>query len=168
MSATNGMAYAPILRLGDLTPDTRPVEVIRMGMPVALTAYVNGPRCPGYVKSKVSKARQTFSENAYTTRVHDDGSTERVVSDDDDAHYHAWLCEALLGVIEGLLPSEAEVLSGNQALAADTLRALGWIQSAPAEDSPPEAVGEAGPISTTAPSSPDSHGSTAASRRRRS
>lgn len=164
MSAANGLAARPLLRLGDLTPETRPVEVERAGAGVILAAFVDGPRCPGYVKSKVSAARRAFSQAAYVDSTDEQGQPTRVMADDDDAHWHAYLCDVLMAVIDGLLYPEAETLAGNQAQALDVLRALGWVQSSTG-DAAPEAEGEA-PTSTTAGSSPASASSTRSRRTR--
>lgn len=148
MSAQNG--HGP-LRLGDLTPDTRPVHLERGGQTVTLTAFVDGPRCPGYVKALVAKARDRYSAVVYV----DGPDGERTFTDDPVA-WDDYLRTVLLAVVEGLTSPEAEVLAGNQALAVETLRALGWVRSV-ADDAAPEADGEAAAAtSTTGASSPDS------------
>jgi hypothetical protein len=167
MSANNGAAYPPLLKLGDLSPDTRPVSVERAGTSVILTAYVDGPRCPGYVKAKVAKAREAYGLVVYADGPPDEhGATARVYSA-DDAAWDAYLRDSLMAVIEGLTYPEAEVLSGNQDLAIASLRALGWIRAEAAGDDPPEAPGDgAATSSTTDASSPDSPASMDSRRKR--
>jgi hypothetical protein len=165
MSASNGTAAPPILRLGDLSPDMRAVQVERAGQPVTLMAFIDGPRCPGYVKARVAKARQAYSMLVYVDGPPDEDGNRARIFQDDELAWDEYLRETLLAVIEGLLAPEAEVLAGNQVLAIDTLKALGWVRQ-DAEDAPPEGAGEAAAPSTTAGSSPDSAASTTSRRRR--
>lgn len=146
------MSATGILRLGDLAPKTQPVEVLRAGEPVTLWAWPSGPHCPGFVKAKVARALATYQAAAAADAT-------------DDEAWDEYLRDVLLSVIDGLLYPEAEVLAGQQALAVDTLRALGWARSKEAKDDPPEAQGEA-PSSTTAGSSPVSASATRSRRRR--
>jgi hypothetical protein len=140
-----------ILRLGDLTARTLPIEIEREGKPVILRGYVEGNRCPVHVKAEVSAARRTW---AGATGAGTDAYAY------DDTAWRCFLRDVLLAAIRGLEFGEAEVLASDDELSNDVLVALGWFR-APEAVADPEAPGEMEQSPTTAPSSPASRRSTA-------
>lgn len=123
-----------VLRLGDLTPETRPVELIRDGEAVVLRGYVAGRRCPGTVKAEVSAARLTFAQAP--------PGPER------ERAWFAFLRDSTLAVVPGLEFSEAEALAGDDEARHRLLVYLEWEEdqaedaSAEGDDDDPEVSGE--------------------------
>lgn len=140
-----------ILRLGDLTARTLPIEIERGGQAVTLRGYVDGNRCPVHVKAEVSAARRTWAEATGA------GTADYAY---DDTAWHTFQRDVLLAAIRGLEFGEAEVLASDDDLSGTVLVALGWFRR-PEADADPEATGEMEQSRTTAPSSPDSQPSMA-------
>lgn len=141
-----------LLRLGDLTARTLPIEVERNGASVILRGYVDGNRCPVHVKAEVSAARRVWVDATGA------GTTDYVYN---DVVWRTFLRDMLLATIKGLEFGEAEVLASDDDLSTSVLTTLDWFK-APTVTADPEAPGEMTDQSqTTAPSSPDSQPSTA-------
>jgi hypothetical protein len=162
---TNGAAKNGLLDLGDLTPDKRAVcKIQRDGRSEILYGWVDGPRCPGYIKSMIRKVELAYLAVVQTEGPPDEDGNPTTVVKTDPLAYDALKRDKLLAVVDGLEYQEAEVISGNEAHTLAILRALAWL---PAEDEPddPEAEGVTATPPTTPDSSPTSPSS--ASRRRR-
>ena len=142
-----------LLRLGDLTARTLPIEIERNEERVILRGYVDGNRCPVHVKAEVAAARRVWVEQTGA------GSDAYVY---DETAWRVFLRDVLLAVINGLGFLEAEVLASDDDLSNTVLVSLGWFR-APEAVPDPEVTGET--VSresspTTEPSSPGSAHST--------
>lgn len=131
-SRVNGKA-AGVLDLGDLAPEKRPIKAQRDGKPVTLWGYVEGKRCPGFVRTALFRAQDGL-------RALDADATP---SERDQVLYEH-LRDTVLAVIEGLEFEEAEVRAGNPDEVHAILRYLGWEDDeAEAADDSPEGLEEA-------------------------
>lgn len=119
-----------VLRLGDLTARTLPIEIERNEQLVVLRGYVEGNRCPVHVKAEVSAARRVW---VTTTGA----GTDAYVY--DETVWRTFLRDVLLAAIRGLEFGEAEVLAADDDLSNTVLVALGWFR-APEALPDPEAV----------------------------
>lgn len=178
------------VRLGHLVPERMPVVISRTNplwlaldegdprraqtpelVDVILHAYVFGPRCPGVIKAELAALEEVYLRalQEMGTRIEDAASGGSVPSGTSAyvIAWHTFLRDTIAVMVPGLTQAEADVLAavapGDEGDGVDLLRRLGiWrvTPTAPGEDAPPEAVGEAGPP-ITAPSSPSSPASTA-------
>lgn len=165
MSATNGTAALTVLELGDVTPDIRPVRIVRDGRGQMLDAYPEGPTCPGSVRSKVQKALARYRAAVFSDGPPgEDGQPTRVFTYDEEA-WAAHLRDLLAAIIPGLGPEGADVLSGDTDRALRILEDLGWRERTPDEGevADPNGPGEG---STTGRSSRDSRRRTGSGRKR--
>ncbi len=151
----------PILELGDLVPEYRPVRINRTvgekigtnglpeynTQPIVLQAFVYGDRCPVTVKATLSQVaqqyRQNVSENGYT-----------------DAFFAQYIRDSLLALIPTLSFDEADTIAGDyeqEGKAVKTLKYLNyWMlrEDNTVEEENPEVVGEDNDSQTTQKSSP--------------
>jgi hypothetical protein len=155
MADRNGTSVR-VLSLGDLSPRTRKIEIVRDGETVYLDGYVEGRRCPASVKVAVAAASDPVME------LPDDAS--RGVK---EAAWLEYLRTKLMAVVRGLEWNEADVLAGDPDQATSVLAELGWEQSDEPETADPEVKGEA-ESSTTDQSSQTLPVSTGSARRKRS
>lgn len=152
MAAPAVAAKNGLLDLGDLTPDKRAVCTIqRDGHSETLYGWVDGPRCPGYIKSQVAKATNAYHAAVNVQGEPDADGNPTVVVRPDPLAYDALKRDKLLAVVDGLEYQEAEVISGNEAHVLAILRALNWI---PAEHEADDPEAEGAPA--TPPTMPDS------------
>ena len=132
-----------ILDLGDLTPSTRPVRIIRDGKPVILQAWARDDGCLVDVSIEAAKAHRRMAHEG----------------EFDDAAVLTWAADVLAVVVPDLTPDEVKVLAANRQRRETLLTSLGWWRRPSADDDDPEAAGE--DASTTGESSPDSPSTTA-------
>lgn len=164
MSGLNGTG---VLRLGDLTPEVRDVEVIRDGSSVWLKGYVSGPRCLMSVRAAVDAVNEAYFD-AVTLRdddgapiLDDEGNRQRR----DDPGGLLWtirIRETVKAVVPGLLTDEADALGYEAAM--ELLFDLKWFT----RRADPEVMGETAPenpstLPTTDASAPDSASTTTSS-----
>lgn len=154
----NGTAQAGLLRLGDLTPERRPVEIERKGETITLQGYVNGRRCPGIVKAEVDAAWREHQQE--TTKAGPDGTEVRAY---EEAAWRTFLRKSIAAVVPSLEFDEADVLAGDDEAGLGLLRYLDWWRTGgeAADDSPPAETAESKIGARSSPtSSPDTAGST--------
>jgi hypothetical protein len=156
---TNGTGgfVRPLLDLGDLTPEKQAIAtVLRDGQPVTLWGWVDGRRCPGYVKSAVAAHRRTYRDAVYQPGEPDELGQHVEVFTHSPLAYDDYKRDVLLAVIEGLEYTEAAVLAGNDDTAMTVLRRLRWVEDEEEATDSPEAEGAPATPPTTPDSSPTS------------
>jgi hypothetical protein len=141
-----------VLRLGDLTARTLPIEIERNEQAVILRGYVDGNRCPVHVKAEISAARRVWVE---ATKA---GTDEYAY---DDTAWRIFLRDVLLAAVRGLEFGEAEVLASDDDLSNTVLVTLGWFK-APEAVPDPEAT-TAKPDQEPSPTTPSSVADSASS-----
>ena len=125
-----------IVRLGDLTPELRPViEVERNGQKHTLRGYVEGKRCPVEIKAAVAQVWERYAEGRQNNAPGIGALTNR---------------DMLFAVIDGIELSEASVAGSDDESTLEILVRLGWMSRA--EDG---AEGEGQGEETTSPSTTD-------------
>lgn len=166
---TNGVSDRPILRLGDLVPDTRPVVVTRDGRDTILKGYVWGRRIPRSIEARVRQAYEDLPKSIEVRTINgeiqvDSGGEPLTDVKFNMGDYQDMLTRVACGLVEGLSPLEAEVLSYEE---IRTL--LGYLEylkvPASAEEEPERplagatqtSTGETSPSASARPS-PDSPG----------
>lgn len=127
------MAEQEILRLGELTPERKPVELIRNGETVVLQGFVDSKRCPATVRAEISSARREWAENP------------------TQANWYTFVRSHILAVVPGMEFGEADIVAGDDDESSAMLDRLGWLRKSDDESPLSEAR-----TSTTDPSSPTS------------
>lgn len=173
----HGPGVSDVVRLGDLAPRMRPVEILRDGEVYMLRGYVYNERIPGRIDvqldSHLNEMRTKTAELVDPPPL-DDGADEVAkntyliaLSRNTTARrlaYMDYLRDVLLTVIVGLEQKEAEELSGDEERTRSLLRQLGYFPQPDEPQPAPEATNES-PL-TMPPSSPTSAPSAARRRKR--
>lgn len=157
MPGENGVAVRPVLKLGELVAERRPVEVTRDGKQVILQGYVAGKRCPLEVRAEVEAARRVWlAVTGYVTGEPNGGSD----FNDDPIAWETYCRDAIIAVVPGMEFAEAGMYAADPDLRYQILTYLEWWQEQPEAAADPEVQGEEAPKLTGAAASPTSRRST--------
>jgi hypothetical protein len=150
MPGTNG--HGDVLCLGDLTPRTRRVEILRDGQLYVLQGYVYGPRTPGRIKVQIdshrteliAKIADLVDPAPLDDAADDSAKFKYMLANDRNSVIrntaHIEFVESVLGtLIVGLEQNEAVQLAGDEDHAKAVLQELGFYRPEDGVESAPEA-----------------------------